>query len=200
MYINSTEFWFHSVYLFVYLSNNLNRIANMCVLLLSCSRIAEFGGRNEKDGSLIWEISGATPGPKICRKEVSGRRGFKSLPSRIYSRRCRMQHRSLCPRPRFTKRSDGFAKFLEPHVNRAAHVWRRILSSHTYLVRSYYENVCRRFDKLVDTKKVWRRLLLPAPDRNPISQGWMERSSIMWERDNCDGRKNNEAALLQRDL
>lgn len=48
--------------------------------------------------------------------------GFKSLPSRIYSRRCRMQHHSLRPRSRFAKRSDGFAIFPQPHVNRAVHI------------------------------------------------------------------------------
>lgn len=71
--------------------------------------------------------------------------GFKSLPSRIYSRRCRMQHRFLYSRPQFAKRSNGFTKFLQPRRTLIGPRW-RILSSHSYLVRSYYKNMYRRFE------------------------------------------------------
>lgn len=102
--------------------------------------------------------------------------GFKSLPSWIYSRRCWMQHHSLCPRSQFTKRSDGFAKFPQ---RKPGHTCWHILSSYIYLVRSYYANVCHHFDKLVDTKKVWWRLLLPATRRRiemPFLRGeWRDR-------------------------
>lgn len=161
--------------------------------------IAESGERNEKDGSLIWEISGATPGPKIYRKEVLGRRDFNRCHHKfiLVVVGCNIVLYACVP----DLQRDQTDSWNPPN-----RTWTgpRTLT-YSVLTHLSHEKLLREcvppFWQIGRHERGVTKVIITgdeAPDRNAISQEWMARSSIMWERGNCGGRKNDESCTLAK--